>query len=288
MLSRTRTVDLISHVAAKTRGREKHPDFLTHQALDKLSGAHGEAIKRRDHDGQALDEADHEMATASVPVSYSLSPIDQFDHFCRIKAVLTYSDRHGGWIGLKNFINLYFSTVFHAFFGDNVDMHLIHVEKRKKFCAHFSLRAARSYRIIIMLNYRLWDKILLSSAALPDLYFRPPDRSYLEKAAALTVAPNTFHLGQPKDAAFSSANSPSRPHSPAALRLLGNDQGEQAANEDKWYDVSLAALCVVHRLEMIMFTDLRCNYADHVVTLGKFFANNNDIKNPFLVSHLYD
>lgn len=290
MLSSEDTRHLINQVEAKTKspGQQGSAKGLfslskrrnSSSIFDDIPGA----IANQDKNHFSKQEASHNdqtnsnlSATPPLPatLNYIISSISQVDHLFRLKAVLTYSDRYGGWIGLKNFINLYFSTVFHAFFGKQIKMHIIHVEKRKKFCAHFSLRSKGAYRIIIMLNYSLWDKILLSSSALPDLYFHCPDRSYLDKAVILDPQPDSIYVGKFKDAT-----------NPLDETLISREYDQSAST--RWYEVSVSALCLIHRLEMIMFNDLRYNHASHVVTLGKFFANNNESKNPFVVSLVCD
>lgn len=191
-----------------------------------------------------------------------------YDHLLRLQALLTYCDRvnSGKWIGIQRFIDLYFSTVFHAYFGESFAMSIIHVPKRRRIGAHFILQGDRHYSIIVMLNPTFWDKLLVSGAALPDVYFSPPtrptdpaDRSFVVQAKGCDSDSEDEKIA------------PATSHDSTAL-----------------YAISLTALALVHRLEMFMYDDLRTHNCSHVVTLSSFFTNRTNIRNPLDLSYQYD
>lgn len=195
-----------------------------------------------------------------------------YDHLLRLQAVLTYCDRvnAGKWIGIQRFVDLYFSTVFHAYFGESFAMSIIHVPKRRRIGAHFILQGDRHYSIIVMLNPTFWDKLLVSGAALPDVYFSPPTRPTDPAERSFVV--------QAKGCADDDDDSE-------------NEQGDASDttyDSTALYAISLTALSLVHRLEMFMYDDLRTHNCSHVVTLSSFFTNRTNIRNPLDLSYQYD
>lgn len=174
------------------------------------------------------------------------------EHLQRLLFVLNWSDRHGGrWMGISHFIDCYFSTVFHPYLGDAFRMNIVHVAKARKICALFSPGSDRSYTILVMLNYPLWDQILQVATALPNRYFRRSIRARLRGR-------HSDPLGPPS--ADSITFSP-------------------------LFNLSLAALCLVDRLEYSMQSDLD---SSHLITLARFFANSQDAKQLFNTTTVYE
>lgn len=182
---------------------------------------------------------------------YEIVPYDEFNYFSRLLGVLTYSDRHGRWIGIQSFLDLYFSTIFNIFFGNNFEIRVVHIFSDNKFSAKFSLYNLRAYKIIVLMNYAHWDHVLETATAMPDIYFRP------SVGITSTISLRDYYDG-----------------------CLGGEVG-------RFFDTSVMALCLVHRLEMLMFSDIRA-VAPHVVTLGRFFANDSTMRNPFVVREYYN
>lgn len=174
------------------------------------------------------------------------------DHLHRLYFLLTWSDRNGGrWMGIKRFLDCYFSLVFHPYFGDRFKVTILHIAKRSKICCHFQLGVVSdfsSYTLLIMLNYPLWDKLLQVSTALPNRYFRRSVRTLLRKTEQQQIT---------------------------------TDENTDSDSFTYLMNVSLAALCLVDRLEFSMQPDLERYGATHVVTVSKFFSNAHDAKNLF-------
>lgn len=223
--------------------------------------------------------------------------ISMYEHLQRLLYVLTWSDRHGGrWMGIKNFIDCYFSTVFHSYFGTSFTMNILHVAKTKKICAIFSPGSDRTYTILIMLNYPLWNRLLQISTSFPNKYFRRSVRCRLN-------VHNDVHRLQlqqnisSEDVSFCNANSvlPSSSSSSSVSHYRGHVGGGGGGGgvggiSDTFsplFNVSLAALCLVDRLEYSMHSDLESS-VPHVVTLAKFFANSQDARQVFQTTLLYE
>lgn len=190
------------------------------------------------------------------------------DHMHRLYFLLTWSDRNGGrWMGIKRFIDCYFSLVFHPYFGDRFKMTVLHIAKRSKICCHFQVGVVSdfsSYTLLIMLNYPLWDKLLQVSTSLPHRYFRRSVRAMLRRGGGTTDRP--------------------APHYNEGSGFGGLGEGMEVDPTGKFthlMNVSLAALCLIDRLEYSMQSDLERHGATHVVTVAKFFSNAHDAKNLF-------
>lgn len=182
------------------------------------------------------------------------------DHLQRLFYLLSWSDRHDSrWMGIRNFIDAYFSLVFHPYFGKAFKLNVLHVAKSQKICAVFSLSNDRTYTILVMLNYPLWDSILQVSTALPNRYFRRSIRSRVRDACRR------------------------RTYDGVSVEFRENEDElkENSVVDDNFtylFNVSLAALCLVDRLECSMAADLETAGATHVVTLAKFFTMCDDAK----------
>ncbi|KAK2574726.1 hypothetical protein KPH14_013142, partial [Odynerus spinipes] len=195
-------------------------------------------------------EASNSRSTSFPMPRYELVPYDETNYFARLMALLTYSDRHGGvWMGIQSFLDLYFTTVFNIFFGNNFDVRVVHIYSDSKFSAKFSLYNVCAYKVIVLMNHAHWDRVLDVATSMPDIYFRRSD------GITSTITKSD--------------------------RLLDN------ISQHRFFDMSVMALCLVHRLEMLMFTDIR-SVAPHVVTLGRFFANDSNARNPFIVKNYFD
>lgn len=200
----------------------------------------------------------HDLFKRSVSLRERVSLAD---HLHRLYFLLTWSDRNGGrWMGIKRFLDCYFSLIFHPYFGERFKMTVLHIAKRSKMCCHFQLGVASdysSYTLLIMLNYPLWDKLLQISTGLPNRYFRRSIRSMLRSSSS-----NVEETTLPDENNF-------------------DPTGLETTNFTYLMNVSLAALCLVDRLEFSMQPDLdRCG-ASHVVTVSRFFSNAHDAKNLF-------
>lgn len=201
------------------------------------------------HEASTFQASNSRSTSFPIP-RYELVPYDETNYFARLMAVLTYSDRHGGvWMGIQSFLDLYFTTVFNIFFGNNFDVRVVHIYSDNKFSAKFSLYNVRAYKVIILMNHTHWDRVLDVATAMPDIYFRRSDGITSTITKSVSSLDNISH--------------------------------------GRFFDMSVMALCLVHRLEMLMFSDIR-SVAPHVVTLGRFFANDANARNPFVVKNYFD
>lgn len=241
-----------------TRAIDAIDDNIGVRARNDLSTARRNAVRSPLNSSRGVFP--HEVSTfqasnsrsTSFPIPrYELVPYDETNYFARLMAVLTYSDRHGCvWMGIQSFLDLYFTTVFNIFFGNNFDVRVVHIHSDNKFSAKFSLYNVRAYKVIILMNHTHWDRVLDVATAMPDIYFRRSD------GITSTITKS-------------------------------GDRSLDNISQRRFFDMSVMALCLVHRLEMLMFSDIR-SVAPHVVTLGRFFANDANARNPFVVKNYFD
>lgn len=228
------------------------------------------------------------------------------EHLQRLLYLLTWSDRNNGgkWMGIRKFIDYYFSLLFQPYLGDAFKMSIIHVTNKRKICSLFSLGTNGSYTILIMLNYPLWDRILSVSVALPNRYFRRSLRSFASVAMSSREAIVT-------DMFDDSMNRNSRPiidelgplvvrhdddhgitidtnasmRIPGECRSIWNVDNETsvfaAARRTPAFRISLAALCLLDRLEYSMQVDRDSAMFSHVPTLARFFSNSQTARRLF-------
>lgn len=236
--------------------------------------------------------------------------VSLFDHLQRLMCLLTWSDRHGGrWMGIRSFIDAYFSLLFQPYLGDSFKMNIIHVTNKRKICALFSQGTNGSYTILVMLNYPLWDRILNVSIALPNRYFRRSVRSRLSTTdvceTPLITAASSLSSSQfatfAEPSLHSSSSSPSSLSSSSslqiepivigdnnrsnndnnALRSSSSSESFEAARRTPLFKLSIAALCLIDRLEYSMQIDRENVTFEHVVTLARFFSNSQSAKRLF-------
>lgn len=190
-------------------------------------------------------------------------PISSQIHLTKIRSLLTWSDRHGGkWIGIRKFLDIYFSTVFHMYFGSAFQMNIIHMAKKNKISCKFVLVGEKFYCLVVNLNYPLWDKLLNVGIALPDKYFETPLRTKINMSSTVITS----------------------------IPFMENGDGNSAVSQNSEYlfSLGLGALGLIDLLEESMRADLAYYNLDHVVTLSKFFSGNPNSKKSFVTSVMYD
>lgn len=241
------------------------------------------------------------------------------DHLQRLLCLLTWSDRHGGrWMGIRQFIDCYFSLTFQPYLGDAFKLNIIHVANKRKICALFSAGTKGSYTILVMLNYPLWDRILRVSVALPNRYFRRSVRSRMNDdanaASISTVCDDHFGVSSNVVGNFRRNVTSIDDESKSVVNAkndydivnLVDDDGQTKTSKNTingdtvvWYrdgvpnpvieqytstplfKLSLAALCLVDRLEYSMQIDRESVTFSHVMTLARFFSNSQEAKRLF-------
>lgn len=243
------------------------------------------------------------------------------DHLQRLLCLLTWSDRHGGrWMGIRQFIDCYFSLMFQPYLGDTFKLNIIHVANKRKICALFSAGTKGSYTILVMLNYPLWDRILRVSVALPNRYFRRSVRSRMNDDANVSAASistvrcdDRFGVSSAVVGNFcrnvtnvDESKSVANAKNDYDIVNLVDDDGQTKTSKNTiggdtvvWYrdgvpnpvieqytstplfKLSLAALCLVDRLEYSMQIDRESVTFSHVMTLARFFSNSQEAKRLF-------
>lgn len=223
-------------------------------------------------DASYQDEETEDFARETTTLSSLLSGavklsdrVSLTDHLRRLLYLLSWSDRNGSrWMGIRRFIDCYFSLVVHPYFGSAFELNVLHVAKSQKICAVFNLANDRTYTVLVMLNYPLWDSILQVASSLPNRYFRRSVRSRLFRAY--------------NDSSYVSRDKRVRLERREAVET---DKPVDESNFTSLFNVSLAALCLIDRLEYSMAADFNSCGATHVVTLAKFFTMCDDAKNIF-------
>lgn len=209
------------------------------------------------------------------------------EHLQRLLCLLTWSDRHGGrWMGIRQFIDCYFSLLFQPYLGDAFKLNIIHVANKRKICALFSAGSKGSYTILVMLNYPLWDRILRVSTALPNRYFRRSVRSRVNDGKSLG-GDNVRKLGECDfDVVVDSNESIVRRTDENQDSVRWYQDGAPNPMIDQYtstslFKMSLAALCLMDRLEYSMQIDRESVTFSHVITLARFFSNSQEAKRLF-------
>lgn len=183
--------------------------------------------------------------------------VSMHDHLARLVFTLGWCDMYeqGRWFGVKKFIDCYFSLVFKPYLGQAYNLNVIHVAKMRKVCAVCNVSPSdRLCTILVMLNYPLWDRLLQVSASLPERYFRRSVRQRLilgERETSTTV-------------------------------------DDVVAGTTDAYRTSVAALCLIDRLEFSMLADLNNAQLGHVVGLSQFIANSYDAKQVFRTELVFE
>lgn len=211
---------------------------------------------------------------------------DLTDHLRRLYFLLNYSDRHRHrWIGLKCFIEMYFSIVFHHYFGPSFKMKIFHIAKNTKFGAYFRVDGNKSYTIFICINYPYWNRMVQVASALPTVFFRrSPRRRFVRATTTISdrrFVSTSFDNRSCGDAGNGGTETPT---SDNAVQH-DNDDRNGGTNDrlvfSELFKISLCALNVIERLEYSMADYLSNAGADHVITLSKFFANEPNARNIF-------
>lgn len=210
--------------------------------------------------------------------------VDLTDHMRRLYFLLNYSDRNRHrWIGLKCFIEMYFSIVFHHYFGPSFKMKIFHIAKNTKFGAYFRVDGNKSYTIFICINYPYWNRMVQVASALPTVFFR---RSPRRRFVRSTTSDRRF-----VSTSFDNRSCGGRGDGAETLttfdNFVPNDNGDRGGGTNdrlvfsELFKISLCALNVIERLEYSMADYLSNAGADHVITLSKFFANEPNARNIF-------
>lgn len=250
------------------------------------------------------------------------------EHLQRLLFLLTWSDRNnnGQWMGIRRFIDCYFSLLFQPYLGDAFKMNIIHVTNKRKICALFSLGTNGSYTILIMLNYQLWDRIFNVSTALPNRYFRRSVRSQVndtrlasvgivrddDRSIVVTdgltdrltynnsVVSNNSRTNKSMDNCSPTIVS-CRADDSSSIMIDANASARISGDCSTWFPektsfkfanarrthsfkLSLAALCLIDRLEYTMQIDRESATFSHVITLARFFSNSQAAKRLFRIS----
>lgn len=248
------TDSVVTQIPSFSRNTSLASDIL--RQIERTPVLEQRVKRRREAVSSETEDTENQVPVLSGVVRIRPN-VSMHDHLARLVFTLGWCDMYeqGRWFGVKKFIDCYFSLVFKPYLGQAYNLNVIHVAKMRKVCAVCNVSPSdRLCTILVMLNYPLWDRLLQVSASLPERYFRRSVRQRLI-------------LGE---------------------RETSTSVDEVVAGTTDAYRTSVAALCLIDRLEFSMQADLNSAQLGHAVCLSQFVANSYDAKQVFRTELVFE